>query len=278
MGFNVDRPLYHATAADIREFKPNSYRGGASFFADTPAGAAEGAAAGRREMGVGMTEGRNVIKGYTSAKVYGRDINTDKLREIVGDLPAKMSFDAADDWMSTAHDKIRAYAEKNIRDETTREQFVKLAGDDLEAAYGVDRHDYLDDPERMLRLQPNAKRAREKSTAWEVFERGPRYGMQGEARESTNRAMRLLGYEGALIADEAGSKTVALMDPSKFRSTQAAFDPAKRGSADILAGVGGAAVVTGAGMRAAQDERPAGERAAEGLSALAAPEAWLRDR
>jgi hypothetical protein len=52
----------------------------------------------------------------------------------------------------------------------------------------------------------------------------------------------------------SSSHIVAVLDPSRIRSPHAMFDPAKRNSANILAGAGAAGLV-GAGM-AAQDRDP----------------------
>jgi hypothetical protein len=50
------------------------------------------------------------------------------------------------------------------------------------------------------------------------------------------------GYDGLALPDADGQITYVAFDPSQYRDVKAAFDPAKRGSANLMAGAAGAAV------------------------------------
>ena len=55
------------------------------------------------------------------------------------------------------------------------------------------------------------------------------------------------GYKGVSFADEEyGGKSIAIFQPKNVRSIHAAFDPAKKGSSNLLASVAGGAVGLGA--------------------------------
>lgn len=69
----------------------------------------------------------------------------------------------------------------------------------------------------------------------------------GLNQETINRSLRAAGYDsiaarGGVAGDGGAGRQVMVFDPSQIRSRFAAFDPAKKDSGDLLAGLAGAAI------------------------------------
>lgn len=79
-------------------------------------------------------------------------------------------------------------------------------------------------------------------TNWSVFE-----------DPSVSKAIKDLGFDSMNVY-EKGSKNLAIFDPKNIRSVNAAFDPAKASSKNILAGAAGAGII-GSQAKEAMDRR-----------------------
>lgn len=105
-------------------------------------------------------------------------------------------------------------------------------------------------------------------------------GMPQFERDDWLAEQQRAGHDGVVVEYGDGKREYMVPDASQVRSTQAAFDPAKRGSGNILAGTAGAVAVGGAAAYALYggqaEAKPAAERAADGMAALADPRAWVR--
>jgi hypothetical protein len=64
------------------------------------------------------------------------------------------------------------------------------------------------------------------------------------------------GYDGLALPDADGQITYVAFDPSQYRDVNAAFDPAKRGSANLMAGAAGATIGLSALRNIQRDEEP----------------------
>ena len=69
--------------------------------------------------------------------------------------------------------------------------------------------------------------------------------LSADLRKRSTEILKERGHDGVYIAEDAGSfgrktDTTVILDPANIRSRFAMFDPAKKNSANILAGVGGA--------------------------------------
>jgi hypothetical protein len=93
--------------------------------------------------------------------------------------------------------------------------------------------------------------AQERDAASEIT-RGKASSVQ-DWKAQTNRILEENGFSGVQIHDE-----ILIFSPSNIRSVNAAFDPAKTSSANILAGVG--AVGAGAAMMPRDQKKPPGQR------------------
>ena len=62
------------------------------------------------------------------------------------------------------------------------------------------------------------------------------------------------GYDGLALPDADGQITYVAFDPSQYRDVKAAFDPSKRGSANLMAGVAGGAIGLSALRNIQRDE------------------------
>jgi hypothetical protein len=68
------------------------------------------------------------------------------------------------------------------------------------------------------------------------------------------------GYDGVKMPDPDGSTTLLAFNPNQYRSVNAAFDPAKKDSSNLLAQLGGAGIVGAATLGSDESEAGAGER------------------
>jgi len=68
------------------------------------------------------------------------------------------------------------------------------------------------------------------------------------------------GYDSVILKDSSGRSMAAISDPTKIRSVNAAFDPAKKDSSNLLAEVLGGAVLTGAVASERAEAREAQKR------------------
>jgi hypothetical protein len=83
-----------------------------------------------------------------------------------------------------------------------------------------------------------------------------KYSSMEAASAAKTKLMMNEGYDGFIdAASDAGESVI--FDPKNIRSTFAAFDPAKKESSNLLAGLGGGAVLTGAALAPEQAQASA---------------------
>jgi hypothetical protein len=218
MGFDTD--AYHVTGADFDEFKAAPYRG-ASYFGATPDGAVRGAAAGAADGTGSRGPLRTLPVKLKSDEIYGLAL-TPKEKDFWKSLPERVNGDAMD--IALLKDKspnmgswYRFYEEVHKPDGS---------------------FEYVKRPVPKITLE-EAQR-----TGLDVYGRQFPHWNPGTEKPFGEKVARE-GMSGYVQIDEAGT-TVGVTDPTKVRSRFAAFDPAKRDSANLLA----AKAPTGVGMPA----------------------------
>ena len=85
------------------------------------------------------------------------------------------------------------------------------------------------------------------------------------------------GYDGIRLPDPDGNATLVAFKPNQYRSVNAAFDPAKKDSANLLAGLGGAGIL-GASMLTPEQAAAADSFAAQDNDGIYADEFPTLDR
>ena len=256
MGFDTSKTLYHATPYEFSEFVPNTWRG-ASYFADTPAAAQRGAAAGGMEhpaLGGPTTAaeatGPRMIPVHTAGRIWGRD----PLPE--GWLPEKLTYGEYKAILN-GENKIELPGLSKAENAEINFDRIRAARKHYdEAVPESEYHKYAGDRENDLPMKLSSPPVAE-PFGYESIEGGnspSAFAPSGSMAPADRRALlQKLGYSGWMVRDEAGN-SVAVADPSKIRSTFARFDPAKASSKDITAGLaafmaGGGAAALGGGNR-----------------------------
>jgi len=85
------------------------------------------------------------------------------------------------------------------------------------------------------------------------------------------------GYDGIRLPDPDGNATFVAFKPNQYRSVNAAFDPAKKESSNLLAGLGGAGIL-GASMLTPEQAAAADSFAAQDNDGIYADEYPTLDR
>jgi hypothetical protein len=240
-GFDAQSPLYHATTYNFSEFVPSNWRG-ATYLAPSSTGAIRGAAAGGMEHialsgptvpGAERLEGLQVIPVYVRGKIFGRDPFPEEWLP-PRDISRSEWKKIRDDWQN--------WTPPNA-DQFTPRELKSLRNLRVNALDKYDTHpDYL---LNLLTLSDAELEALTKATPDEPLQRGSTVArpfqyedIEGPRGAGYRGALRKAGYSGAVVDDEAGD-SIAMFDPRDIRSRFAAFDPAKKESADLLAGVAG---------------------------------------
>ena len=222
MGFGDD--LYHASQQDITEFKPG-YDDGLIFLTPNPEMANQWAGLGKFRGRVGAEdEIKGLEKSIRDAKA--RHFDYELLNKLEGDEFHRAYDEKAKSWYEGTISKVRAEdAYKTIYPVRTN---VKNTFDP--------RRDY-EKIEGFLKELPGMQEALDngyhKAGNWVIYE-----------RPEVVSKLKEMGYDSMLLAENIGGphETLAVFDPSNIRSRFAQFDPAKRDSANILAGGAGAAL------------------------------------
>ena len=97
--------------------------------------------------------------------------------------------------------------------------------------------------------------------AFEVFTDGDFYQTYGRrAQDNLMKAFSMRGYDSVTFPDNLAmgdmTQSTVVFDPSNIRSVNAAFDPAQRGSANLMAGAAGATIGLSALRNIQRDEKP----------------------
>ena len=129
-------------------------------------------------------------------------------------------------------------------------RYIQLKGSGLEPAYNEGAN--------VMPVYVRGKIATEKdweAARQEMLSEGTKPAGYNPMQEEIKRRLQAKGFDGLnMFGNE-----VVIYDPANIRSINAAFDPAKRGSSNLMAGVAGAAVTSSA-LRALvpqeQERRP----------------------
>lgn len=76
--------------------------------------------------------------------------------------------------------------------------------------------------------------------------------------DAVREGLMMQGYDGVIVPDfldPSKIEEIVVFDPANIRSVNAAFDPAKRGSANLMYGIGGMALTGGYAGQQREDER-----------------------
>ena len=223
MGFDVETPMFHGTSADITSFAPSM------------GGSATGAKTGK--MAIWLTDDPVTAKGYARHAATNAPVKK-ILRE---------ANEAADKGNWDLHEKKIAEAEileKQIGEEGG------LRGQNILPLYAPKDDEFRSIWDKAGELPSGLFVKNMKGRSFDDF------GVSDEIQQILSGAKRD-GHKGVKfenLDDAPGlynrpATHVAIFDPKNIRSTNAQFDPAKAGSADILAGLAGLGVL-GAGAAA----------------------------
>ena len=237
------RELYHATPYDIQQFVPSKWRG-ATYLADSPEGARRGAVAGAQEhpaLGgptgdAPLADGWNIMPVRARGKIFGQD-------PLPNDwLPESMTYGQ---WRQERTGGWKDWNPPNSENLTARQKELarfyrhEVLGNYSEAVPESEFYKYSGATEGDLPLKRGSMIP--KDISYESFEG---IGDGSAFQEELRGLIQKLGYSGAKVSDESGAAT-AIFDPKNIRSRFAAFDPSKKDSSDILAGIAGALGLTG---------------------------------
>lgn len=234
MGF--DTKGYHWTGADFDEFKPHPYRG-ASFFGRTAEDAGRGATAGAND---------------------GTGTGSSKLREVMlpgGEVMGLALTPAERRWWSGLPERAGEEEITSILDQRPGDLSYGAKGMPWYQIYDEQRlpdgsFSYTKLPEPRLSWDEAAK------SKYDVYgKQWPHYN-PGSERFSSDYAKQH-GMSGYTHQDEAGL-AIGIVDPTRIRDVNAAFDPAKSSSANLLAANPETGAAPGLGLMAAakQAEQP----------------------
>lgn len=209
-GFDVSRPLYHGTAADVTEFKPQEFGGSAT-------------KARSAKMGTWLVDNPEVAEGY--ARFAAEDVPVQNLLDQAARAERAGNFDEAERLNVLAENlelggSLRGAGGQNVMPLRARGKFFEVDAD------GATMSD-LDDSQ----LTDWAREAKEK-------------GFDGLQIKNFS--------DNADYGKYIPATHYLIFNPSNIRSVNAAFDPAKRGSPNLLAGLAGAAIVGGSALSANQ--------------------------
>ena len=228
MGFDVETPMFHGTSADITSFAPSM------------GGSATGAKTGK--MAIWLTDDPVTAKGYARHAATNAPVKK-ILRE---------ANEAADKGNWDLHEKKIAEAEileKQIGEEGG------LRGQNILPLYAPKDDEFRSIWDKAGELPSGLFVKNMKGRSFDDF------GVSDEIQQILIGAKRD-GHKGVKfenLDDAPGlynrpATHVAIFDPKNIRSTNAQFDPAKKDSANILAGVGGL-LATGAVAKGVTDDR-----------------------
>jgi hypothetical protein len=224
MGFDVETPMFHGTSADITSFAPSM------------GGSATGAKTGK--MAIWLTDDPVTAKGYARHAATNAPVKK-ILRE---------ANEAADKGNWDLHEKKIAEAEileKQIGEEGG------LRGQNILPLYAPKDDEFRSIWDKAGELPSGLFVKNMNGRSFDDF------GVSDEIQQILIGAKRD-GHKGVKfenLDDAPGlynrpATHVAIFDPKNIRSTNAQFDPAKKDSADILAGLG----VVGAGAALSQQD------------------------
>lgn len=205
MGF--DLPAYHATAADFDEFRLG-YRG-ASFFADSPDAAEAGASGGGMDWyGTRGAADRIIPVMLRSQHIAGLNLT-----------PAEKAW-----WQSLPETTADEAFIESLKYPSHNITYWWQAFDETPNADGT--FTYTRKP------MPSKKLDDVRRTGENVY--GSTYLGTYEGEQGAARLANEAGMDGFILSDEAGV-SIGIADPRRIRSVNAAFDPAKSDSANLLA-------------------------------------------
>lgn len=214
-GFYVDMPLYHGTDKGFEEFSPKTgLSGRASYFTDNPEVASAYAMGDVRYKKRGP-EGSQVIPAFVRGNLLSRETLTRQAE--------------ADIWKQIEKDQLKKAKPGTLKYEMLTDPRIQKNSDNL---LSMSDADYM-----------------ALNSAYNYF---PQLMEELAETKKTEKILKGLGYDGVKGVETLYSprnmlgdvqyNSIAIFDPKNIRSVNAAFDPAKTGSSNLMAGVGGLAV------------------------------------
>lgn len=206
----ISRQLYHGTAADIAEFKPQEFGGSAT-------------KARSAKMGTWLVDNPEVAEGY--ARFAAEDVPVQNLLDQAARAERAGNFDEAERLNALAENlelggSLRGAGGQNVMPLRARGKFFEVDAD------GATMSDLDDD----------------QLTKWAM-----------EAKEKGFDGLQIKNFsDNADYGKYIPATHYLIFNPSNIRSVNAAFDPAKRAYPNLLAGLAGAAVVSGSSLSAKQ--------------------------
>ena len=246
--------FYHATDKDFTEFMPSGWRGTNSF-APTPEGAIRGANSGGAEHVAiaGAGNPNTIYPVRMRGKIYGQDAPPDWW------LPESVTYGEYRDILAKNKelpipDEIAAQLNQNqieqlqyMRRNDALNNYKEGVPESEWGKYAVynDKGMVIDTSADMP-MKLATEYAPPKPFMYQDIEgpKGYKSSWVDDYPGDRRDLLQKIGYTGARVDDEGG-KSISMFDPSAIRSVNAAFDPAKKDSANLLAGLGGAAVLGG---------------------------------
>jgi hypothetical protein len=228
-GFNVDMPVYHGTDQGFEEFVPKTgLSGRASYFTDNPDVASAYAMGDVRYKQRGP-EGSQVIPAFVRGNLLNRETLTRQAE--------------ADIWKQIEKADLKAAKPGTLKYEMLTDPKAQNVSDQLlamsDADYIASNNAYDSFPQLMEALAETKK---------------------------SEKILKGLGYDGVRgtevlyspknMPGDVKYNSTAIFDPINIRSVNAAFDPAKRGSANLMAGAAGATIGLSALRNIQRDEEP----------------------
>jgi hypothetical protein len=228
-GFNVDMPVYHGTDQGFEEFVPKAgLSGRASYFTDNPDVASAYAMGDVRYKQRGP-EGSQVIPAFVRGNLLNRETLTRQAE--------------ADIWKQIEKADLKAAKPGTLKYEMLTDPKAQKVSEQIlamsDADYIASNNAYDSFPQLMEALAETKK---------------------------SEKILKGLGYDGVRGTEVLYSpknmpgnveyNSTAIFDPFNIRSVNAAFDPAKRGSANLMAGAAGATIGLSALRNIQRDEQP----------------------
>ena len=237
MGFDVDNKMFHGTDADFSEFAGRTDRKGnkKAVFITPSSNVANKFANNGMDV-----DGANVLPVMTNVQNTFDFANKDHLKQLEGRLSKERIQQIADgEWQ--AIEKLET--EKALKD---------LGFDSFKVMEGG-RREAFSNSDRAVSAFPDTSEGKEKAKMFFDQKKQEWDELSGGASklkptlEKTKDGFTI-SHQGTTfnkLGEEAeirGTVNIGVFDPKNIRSVNAAFDPSKKDSANLLAGVGAAAV------------------------------------
>lgn len=262
MGFDTSRPMYHGTKGDITAFDPKWL--------------GEHTGAGGAKEGFFFTSKPTVAETYAEAAPQAEYATAAKRYRALADDVEKQRQAILDDpafpWTDAAMEKPDALKDQSYSHQVLANQLDMLGTKSANFRHNNDfslgqltRYGGMDpaDAEKLKGLGAESIIPTYLRTAnpYEIQAGGKVWNQLPEPMTDTIRKAKAAGHDSVIfrnlydamqsyMGDKGTSDVTVAFDPSQIRSVHAAFDPTKRGSADLLASLLPPGIVVGGGLGA----------------------------